>query len=412
MMTNSDHYFNLLKRFTPNGSQTLSKMPNKFVEGVYPKVLSHGYGGRVWDVDGREYVDMIAGLGAISVGYCNPYIDDKVKTQLDKGVLFSLPTVLEYEVSKRLTELVPFTEQWKFLKTGSEATTAAVKAARAITGRDKVMTCGYHAWMDWYAIQNNRKAGIPSFNQDLVTKVTYNKWEDFKQLESEEYACLIIEPYVFDTPVPEFFWYIQDLCEMSGTLLIFDEVVTGGRTKFFTAAANFQIEPDLITMSKGIANGFPLSAVGGKKEIMSVFERDDFFVSGTFGWECVSLAACLETLNILEKSIDKMYYMGEQIKDYFMSLFGGLHGCVCKGYPTRLTFDFPTPEHKALFMQEMCLNGVLTGYSNMVMADYTKDDVDKILNALRVTNSVFVDNWTNPKGALRGSMPVEALRLR
>lgn len=411
MHENSERIYKLLKQYTPNASQTLSKMANKFVNPIYPKVLSHGKGGRVWDVDGNEYVDMIAGLGAISIGYSNGQVNRQVTVQLDKGVLFSLPTMLEYEVAKRLTEIVPFTEQWKFLKTGSEATTAAVKAARAITGRNHVMVCGYHAWMDWYAIVNNRKAGIPRFNEILVKKVTYGKFEDFKELLTEKYACIIMEPYVWEMPESGFLEYIQDCCEESGTLLIFDEVVTGGRTEDFTASSLFGIEPDLITLSKGIANGFPLSAIGGKREIMSVFERDDFFVSGTFGGECVSLSACLATLNILEEKITYILSIGLEIKNYFNDLFK-MTGAICKGYPTRLTFDFPTPEHKALFMQEMCLNGVLTGYSNMVMADYTKEDVNKILNAIRVSNSVLIDNWDNPLGALRGSLPVEALRLR
>ncbi len=397
-------------KYTPNGTQTLSKMPNRFVE-AYPRILEAGNGAVVWDEQGKEYVDMISGLGAISVGYNDPIINLAVMEQMRKGTLFSLPHKLEGQTAAKLVQLVPFTEQWKFLKTGTEGTMAAVRCAKAYTGRDKIMTCGYHGWLDWFAIQNNRTAGIPEFNALLVKKAVYNDLESFKDLLSKKYAAVIIEPYVWDIPNPDFFGYLMDLCNSTGTLLIMDEVVTGGRTQSFTASTLFGIEPHLIVLSKGIANGFPLAAVGGKKSIMSTFERDDFFVSGTFGGECLSLTACISTCETLEIELPRMIMNGQTIKGYFNDLFK-LTGAVCKGYPTRLTFDFPNTELKALFMQEMCYNGVLTGYSNMVMANYKQQDMNKILNAIQVSHSVLIDNWDNPKGVLKGALPVETLRLR
>jgi len=209
-------------------------MPNRFVE-VYPKLLDHGNGPIVVDELGKEYVDLISGLGAISVGYNDPLINSSVMNQMTKGTLFSLPNHLEGLTAARLVQLVPFTEQWKFLKTGTEGTMAAVRCAKAYTGRDKIMTCGYHGWLDWFAIQNNRTAGIPEFNSLLVKKATYNDLESFKDLLSKKYAAVIIEPYVWDMPNPGFFEYLLDLCNATGTLLIMDEVVTGGRTqKFFS----------------------------------------------------------------------------------------------------------------------------------------------------------------------------------
>lgn len=407
-----DYCWKLQVQSTPNGSQTLSKMPNRYVNGIYPKLLHHGHGGRVWALeDGKEYVDLISGLGAISVGYGNPRINEAIIDQLQYGIIFSLPNFLEHRVADKLNQLIGWTEQWKFLKTGTEATTAAVKAARAITGRNRVMTCGYHGWNDWYAIQNDRKAGIPEFNQRLVTKAKYNDLNSFKPVLDSTYACVIIEPMVYDYPEREFLEKIKLWSQESGTLLIFDEVVTGGRMYKFTASQEFNIQPDFIVMSKALANGLPLSAIGGKKEIMSVFERDDFFVSGTFGGECVSLAACLETADILKKKLPNTYNNGILIKEEFRRLFGGT-GAICKGYPTRLTFDFPTSEHKALWMQTMCLNGVLTGYSNMVMADHTDKDIEQILHAIEATYTAMMIHWNNPKGALKGEMPVETFRLR
>lgn len=411
-MSNNETIWELLKQYTPNGTQTLSKMPNRFIEGIYPKVLANGKDGRVWDEDGNVYVDLISGLGAISVGYCNDTINKAVIEQMGKGISFSLPTRLEYELAKKLTELVPFTEQWKFLKTGSEATAAAVKAARAYTKREKVMVCGYHGWMDWYSIVNDRKAGIPAFNEALVTKAVYNKFESFTPIQTKEYAAVILEPYVFEMPDIGFLNDLALMCRTTGTILIYDEVVTGGRTKGFVAASMSQLKPDLIVLSKGVANGFPLAAVGGPQSLMSVFERNDFFVSGTFGGECLSITACLETIEIIEKNIDQMCEKGNEIKECFNTLFQGKEKTICKGYPTRLTFDFPTTQHKALFMQEMCINRVLTGYSNFIMADHTADDMSVIFDALRNTKNVMFKHWDNPQEALKGKEPEAVLRLR
>jgi glutamate-1-semialdehyde 2,1-aminomutase len=398
------------KLYTPNGSQTLSKMPNRFVDGVYPKLLEWGHEGHVWDDEGKEYIDMIAGLGCISVGYADSDINHEAILQLMKGVSFSLPTKLEADVAEKLTKLVPNTDQWKFFKTGSEACAAAVKAARAITGRNKVMTCGYHGWFDWYSILNERKAGIPEFNKELVSRGKYNDLESFSGLNNRDYACLIIEPTVFDEPQGNFLKELSFLCAMTGTLLIFDEVVTGGRYKKFVAQNHYRIVPDITVLSKGIANGFPLGAVGARQPVMRVFERDDFFISGTFGGECVSLSACLGTVSRLETSIDRMIENGVYLQKVFEFVFK--EKAVCKGYPTRLTFDFPTTEHKALFMQEMCYAGVLIGYSNFVMASYTDKDCADIVSAFQRAHHVLMKNWDNPKLALQGSMPEAALRMR
>ncbi len=410
-MINGDIYWEMLKAVTPNGTQTLSKMPNKFVDGVYPKVLDHGKGGHVWDVDNNEYIDLIAGLGCISVGYNVESINEKVIKQLHKGVSFSLPNTLEYLIARRLIDLVPFTDSWKFFKTGTEADMAAIRVARAFNGRDKVLTCGYHGWADWYAIQNNRKAGIPEFNAKLVDKATYNDLSSFHKILDGKYAAVILEPMVWENPKDGFLQTIRDWCTTSQTMLIFDEVVTGGRFKDFVAANHFEVKPDLIVLSKGIANGFPLAAVGGGILAMSTFERDDFFVSGTFGGECISLVACYETLSILKKSINTMYINGLRIREYFNQLFFNT-GAVCRGYPTRLTFDFPNIQLKGLFMQEMCLNGVLTGYSNMIMAEHTSEDVEKICTAILKTHTVMLKHWKRPDIALLGNPPEEALRLR
>lgn len=394
---------------TPNGTQTLSKMPSRYVNGVYPKFLEYGSGSRVFDINGVSYIDLISGLGAISVGYNNFEVNEAISDQLAKGVLFSLATTLEGKAAKKLIELMPFTDMWKFGKNGTDGTVMAVRAARAYTGRTKIMTVGYNGCADQFEIKGIRTAGIPRELESTIVKAIYNFLPDFSALLNQDVACVLLEPMVFDEPQNDFLNQLRSLCSETGTLLIFDEVVTGGRFKGFAASNYFKVEPDIIVVGKGLANGLPISAVGGKRHIMSTFERDDFFASGTFGSDTLALAGFLKTQELLVRSFSQMECNGQRIKESFNKL---PWEAKCKGYPTRLTFDFSTKEHKALFMQEMCLQGVLIGHTNFIMAAHTDRDVTDIIEAIYESYKILRDNWSDPKAALKGSMPVEVMRLR
>lgn len=409
-MTNSwdTEAYNRLKKVTPNGCQTLSKMPERFVQGVYPKVLDCGQDGHVMDIAGNDYIDLISGLGAISLGYADHDVNQAVCEQIEKGTSFSMPTLVEAEVAETLCVLVPWTEMWKFGKTGTDGTVMSVRAARAATGRNKILTVGYNGCADVFECRGVRTAGIPENLKEHTFKAQYNKKESFAPLLSKEFACVLMEPMIYEYPEKGFLEYVRELCTETGTLLIFDEVVMGGRTKNFTASSYFKVIPDFIVLGKALANGFPLCAVGGKRSLMEVFERDDFFASGTFGGECVSLAACLITIQKLASKITSTIIKGLEIQQTFNRLFEGK--AVCSGYPTRLIFKFPTPEHQALFMQEMCLNGVLVGSANFVMANHSNDDINQIkvaMTAAYITLSTF---WDDPKKALKGIPPIPALR--
>jgi glutamate-1-semialdehyde 2,1-aminomutase len=389
--------WNRQKSLTPGGAQTLSKMPERYVAGIYPKLLSHGNAGHVFSAEGAEYIDLISALGAVSVGYNNEWVNRAVKKQLKQGVSFSLPTKLEADVAEKLNSVFPGTEMWKYGKNGVDATLMAIRCARAYTGRSKILVHGYHGCSDHFEALGTRQAGM------IDLKNTTDAYlPDMGCPHSNEYAALIIEPFVFD----RINWKeAQAWCKATGTLLIVDEIVSGGRFDGFSAYKYLGLEPDLVCVGKGLANGFPLSAVGGKREIMKTFERDDFFASTTFGGEAVSLAACQITIDILKKSMEETVGKGNILKTVFNLYFKEIGG-EAKGYPTRLTFDFKTKEDKALFMQEMCKRGVLIGYSNMVMVDHTKQDITKICDAF----SDVATNWTNLK--IEGDLPVEALRLR
>lgn len=408
MLSKSDAAYARLLKVTPCGSQTLSKMPCRFVEDIYPKVLDSGLNGHVWDVDGNEYIDLISGLGAVSVGYADIIVNGAARAQMSKGISFSLPTLLEAQAAERLCQLVPNTEMWKFGKNGTDATVMAVRAARAVTGRDKVLSVGYNGCADVFEAVGTRRAGIPGVLTPLIHKAVYNDIESFQCLRDETYACLIMEPMVYEYPIKGFLEALRELCTETGTLLIFDEVVNGGRFNKFVSQSHFGVVPDFTCLGKAIANGFPLCAVGGTRQFMQVFERNDFFASGTFGGEAVSLAACLATVDRLEKSLPRTIEIGQKIQDAFNKIFN--EQARCDGYPTRLIFKFPTPELKALFMQEMCLRGVLIGAANMVMPSHNDTDVTHIINAIYGSYRILNDNWSNPTAIIKGKLPEDALR--
>lgn len=370
MITKSKNYSDLLKTVIPGGANTLSKQADRYPAN-YPTMLKDGAGGTVRDVDGKEYVDLMAGLGCISVGYYNRIVNRKVIEQLDKGISFSLPSEVEYEAAKKLTELVPGTEMWKFGKTGTDGVLMAIRAARAYTGRKKILISGFHGCSDHFECLGTRNAGMIDMSEYT------NKYQETLSDKDSQYAALVLEPWILECEI----WpTVREWCTKTGTLLIADEVVTGGRFEGFTASSYIKIEPDLYVLGKGIANGFPLCAVGGTRRIMSTFERDDFFASGTFNGEAISLASFMATQEILVQKIDEMIKHGSFIQTYFNHIFEGLG--VCLGYPTRLQFDFKDTMNKWVFMQEMCKNGVLIGYNNFIMADHSDNDVNTIREAM------------------------------
>ncbi len=222
----------------PDGVQTLSKMPSKHVDDVYPKYITKGQGAMVWGSDGKEYVDYPCGLGAILLGHNYPATTQAIKDQMTKGLLFSLPNELETELAAKICDKIPSAEMVRFLKTGSEACSAAVKIARAYTGRNSIVCCGYHGWHDWYNWTTTKNRGVPKQN---VRQATYNDIESFKI--TDKTAAVIMEPYILDEPKPDFLNQVRKLCKKNGALLIFDEVVTGFRTKKWSAQLIMTLSP-------------------------------------------------------------------------------------------------------------------------------------------------------------------------
>ena len=405
-------------KYIPDGVQTISKMPSKHVNGVYPKYIDRAEGAYVYCGD-KKYIDYPLGLGAVVLGHANDYVNRAVIDQLQKGTVYSLPNEKETILARKICDLIPSAEKVRFLKTGSEATSAAVKIARAYTRRNKILCCGYHGWHNWFSVVNDKKDGIPKTIQTLISKFKYNDIDDLrKQFGSKEnckIAAVIMEPYVLEEPNTNFLDDVRNLCTEYGALLIFDEVVTAFRTKKWSAQAYFNVIPDLTCIGKAMANGLPISCVCGRSKYMNVLQGD-CFVSSTFGGELASISAAIATIEYMESHnvIDQIWKMGERLSGLFRTITDsmGLSDKVKMiGLPPRTYFIFPTMEHKALFWQE-CLNrGVLLGYAQFISYAHNLDVIDKTIQAMRGAMKMVRKYWDNPSDALKGEVPEETFRL-
>ncbi|HET6491534.1 MAG TPA: aminotransferase class III-fold pyridoxal phosphate-dependent enzyme [Burkholderiales bacterium] len=286
----------------PQGSQTYSKSHHQFVRGAMPQFLARGAGCRVVDVDGNEYIDYVLGLLPIVLGYRDPDVDHAIRTQLELGITFSLPTALEADLAERLVRLIPCAEMVRFGKSGSDVTSAAVRLARAYTGREKIMICGYHGWHDWYIATTSRSIGIPEAVRSQSVPVAYGRLdivESMLKAEPDTFAGIILEPLTAQEPPVGFLEGLRELTHRFGALLIFDEIVTGFRINLGGAQKEYGVTPDLACFGKAMANGMPISAVVGRRDVMMKMEQ--IFFSGTFGGEALSLAAAIATLDKLER---------------------------------------------------------------------------------------------------------------
>lgn len=387
----------------PGGSQTLSKSSSQYVQGVAPGFLVRGRGSHVWDVDENEYIDYPMALGPIILGHSYPAVDEAVKRQLGNGIAFSLPHPLEVAVAERLISMVPCAEMVRFGKNGSDATAGAVRLARAYTGRELIACCGYHGWQDWYIGTTTFNQGVPKAVQALTKTFDYNKIESLKQIFAEHpgrVAAVILEPVGVVEPQNEFLQQIRQLCHQEGALLIFDEVITGFRLGRGGAQEHFGVIPDLACFGKAMANGYPISAVAGRREIMSKFE--DVFFSFTFGGEALSLAAALATMTEIaeQEVIAHLWEQGLKLQDGLNALarqFGIEKHVACIGLPPRTVvqfFDESGRESlmiKSLFQQECLKRGILFSGGQNICFSHSNADVEHTLRVYRTAMEIVRD---------------------
>jgi glutamate-1-semialdehyde aminotransferase len=374
----------------PASTQTLAKGPGQFVGGVAPKYLARGRGARVWDVDGNEYLDFSMAVGPLSLGYCYPAVDEAIRAQLRDGITFSLMHPLEVEVAEIVREAVPGAESVRYSKTGADVTSAAVRLARAATGREKVLCCGYHGWHDWFIATTDRAAGIPGAARELSFTIPYNDLEAARAAIGEETACVILEPVTFEAPKPGYLEGLREACDRAGALLVFDEMWTGFRLALGGAQEHFGVTADLACFSKAVANGMPLSILTGRRDVMALLAKDVFFFT-TFGGEALSLAAARATIGeIRAKDVPAhLARLGRRLKDGYNARARELsleEATACVGFDCRTMVTFAPSAGdplvlKSLVQQELLRRRILwQGFHNLSFS-HTEADVDEALEA-------------------------------
>jgi len=392
-------------KLIPGGAHTYSKGDDQF-PAMSPGFIVRGKGAYIWDVDGNKFLDWGMGLRSVVLGHAYQPVVNAVKKQLKNGVNFPRPSILEIELAQKIRQIIPSAEMVKFNKNGSAATSAAVKLARAYTKRDVVaMPVGsYNGSDDWGMAATAINAGIPESVKKLTVTFEYNNLESVQNLFKkypDKIACFILEPASEVAPENNFLQNLQKLCKQNGTILIFDEMITGFRWHLKGAQHVYKVTPDLSTFGKAMVNGFSLAALVGKKEIMQLggmygkHERV-FLLSSTHGAETHALAAAIKTIDeiknknvvsyidkigqTLKKKLNKI--IKEENLEEIFNIFGA-HGSRM-ALAVKETQGYTTLQIKTYFSQEMIQQGVLfNGYFAPSFAHKNKE-VDKTAKAWRI----------------------------
>lgn len=389
--TKSNQLFKKVKRLIPLASQTFSKSYLQFIKGQAPLFLTHGRGAKVYDVDGNEYVDFINSQLSVVLGYNYPAVDLAIANQLKKGIILSLASPLEHELAGMLKKHIPCAEMVRFGKNGSDATTGAIRLARAVTGREHIAVCGYHGWHDWYIGSTERNLGVPASTRKMTHKFSYNRIDSLKEIfkaNPGKIAAVIMEPMNYLEPENDFLNEVKELTHENGALLVFDEIITGFRYSLGGAQKLFGVTPDLAAFGKSMGNGMPIAVLAGKRKYMQ--KVDDIFYSFTFGGDCLSLAAAIATIKEMEKKkvIADLWRKGQYLIDGLNKIIAvnGLEKIISiKGKPCwSLVFTYAYQgytdlEIKSYLQQELLQAGFLWYGQHNISFSHAKADLDKLL---------------------------------
>ncbi|MBL0315275.1 MAG: glutamate-1-semialdehyde 2,1-aminomutase [Flavobacteriales bacterium] len=402
--TKSDEYRNTIHDLIPGGAHTYSKGDDQFPV-LSPAAITHGKGSHVWDVDGNEFIECLGGLASISLGHAYEPVVERVTEELKKGNNFSRPSIIEKEIAERFLANVPIHDMIKFAKNGSVVTTAAVKLARAYTGRKLVARPAEHpfySYDDWFIGSTDVKSGIPNDISNLTLTYKADDLESLRQLFDQypgQIACIISEPEKFSVLPENYLKDAIDLAHRNGSLWIMDEMITGYKTAFPGSYAKYQVEPDMITWGKGIANGFSFCCMTGKKEVMELGgirrtgDEKLFLVSTTHGGETCSIAAALATMDEFEKN-DVVGYnqaLGQKFMDGsrdIISSHGLSHSIRNMQFNWHASLGYFDQEGnnsfglRTLFHQAMIARGVLFQGIFCPHYSHTEQDVQHILDAM------------------------------
>ena len=397
---------NRSERSIAQGALTNSKRPQSFVDGIYPTHLSHGKGAFVYCADtGKRYVDFICGLGSNLFGYGNEEIAKAVSQAYLMGSALSLGSPLEVECAELLQAAMPWVKRTKFLKTGSEACSAAIRIARAATGRNLVISADYHGWHDSFVSLSDPAKGVPKLpNCSNLFVEKMGGAHSYRDV-----AALIIEPVVTDWSEErrQRLIELQDLCRRNGTWLILDEVITGYRWPKLSVSRWAGLEPDLICLGKSIGGGMPLAAVCGRDA--KAMDDPEYFVSSTFAGDRTALAAFKAIHGMMKRpqwDVDDLWERGKLFIANFNRLMEGIVSI--EGYPTRGVLK-GEPERKAIFMQEACKAGLLFGPSFFFGFQH-RELVDEVLGVLKDISLKIRLGGVSLEGALPASPFAQTVR--
>jgi len=386
----------------PGGCHTYAKGDDQYPQ-LSPGFIARGCGSRVWDVDGNEFIEYGQGNRCVTLGHAYPAVIEAVQKELELGANFTRPAAIEVEAAEEFLKLVPAADMVKFCKNGSDATTAAIKLARAWTGRDKVAVCHDHPFFainDWFIGTTPLNAGIPQCVQDLTLHFGYNDLASVERLFRDhpgQIAALILEPAKYDDPQDRFLHKVRDLCHAHGALFILDEMICGFRWHNGGGQAYYGIEPDLSTFGKALANGFSVSALAGKREYMELgglqHNRERvFLLSTTHGGETHALAAAIATMRIYQREpvIETLLARGQRllnegnqiIRQHGLSDYVGILGKpVCLVFYAKDQQGERSQAFRSLLLQEMIRRGVLMA-TLVVSYTHSDEDIDRTLEAL------------------------------
>lgn len=393
-MRPSDRHFQEALRLIPWGTQTNAKRPYHAFDDTMPKFIERGKGCRIWDMEGKEYIDYRLALGPVTLGYCYKEVDDAVRAQMEKGVLFSMASPAELELAQLLHDTVPNAEMCRFMKTGEDANLSNIRISRAFTKRDMILMSGYHGYPDWFATEDSPNNGVPAFMKEYVKVIPWGNVEIAEELittYADRIACVISIPYDMNEDVSGS--YIRKLRELTtprGILLVMDEVWTGFRLARGGAQELFGVDADLVSYAKAMANGYPISAYAGRRKYMQTLDR--FKMTTTYAGETLSIAAAIATLSIMRREPvhEHLQAMGRRLMEGFnrIAVDLGVEGHAAGLPPSSfLKFATPDPAYNArleyLWYRELFREGVFVILRWFISYSHRESDIDETLDKAR-----------------------------
>ena len=390
------------KQIVAGGNMLLSKRPEMFLPEHWPAYFSKTKGCEVWDLDGNKYIDTLMMPGTNSLGYSHPEVDEAVKETVGNGNMSSLNAPEEVELTERLVELHPWADMARFARSGGEANSVAIRLSRAASGRDNVAFCGYHGWHDWYLASNLSDSkgldghllpgldphGVPQNLKGSVYPFEYNNFDKLENLvKTKNIGVIKMEVYRNKEPENNFLHRVRKLANDNNIVLVFDECTSGFRKNYGGLHKLYDVEPDVAMFGKALGNGYAVTAVLGKRDVMQAAEKS--FISSTFWTERIGSSAGLATLKVMdnEKSWEKITKTGEYVNSEWIKLSKEFElPITISGLAALTTFSFKSEKalaYKTFITQEMLKKGYLTATAVYVCTAHTKDIIDGYIENIR-----------------------------